>query len=56
MNDSAIFLELKRNVKNYHDASLKRDYMDAFDIAQEIVDIAIELEMAASEILHNDGH
>lgn len=42
---SEVFLAIKQKLKDYHNATLKNDFDKATDIAIELADLTIQLEV-----------
>lgn len=48
-----IYQELKHTLKDYHEATLKRDWDKAYDLSITLVDLSHDLETAAQKMLYD---
>lgn len=48
-----IYQELKHTLKDYHEATLKRDWDNAYDLSITLVDLSHDLETAAQKMLYD---
>ena len=48
-----IYTELKHTLKEYHEATLKRDWDKAYDLSITLVDLSHDLEDAAQRMLYD---
>ena len=48
-----IYQELKNTLKDYHEATLKRDWDKAYDLSITLVDLSHDLEDAAQRMLYD---
>ena len=48
-----IYQELKHALKDYHEATLKRDWDKAYDLSITLVDLSHDLETAAQKMLYD---
>ena len=46
-------LELKRTIRQYEDATLKKDWDGAYEISIEMVDLSQQLEDIAQQMAHD---
>jgi hypothetical protein len=47
-----IYLELKHTLRDFHDATLHKDWDKAYDLSITLVDLSHELEDAAQRMLY----
>lgn len=50
---SEIFLELKHTLRDYHEATLKKDWDKAYDLSITLVDLSHDLEEASQKMLYD---
>lgn len=50
---SEIFLELKHTLRDFHEATLVKDWDKAYDLSITLVDLSHELESAAQRMLYD---
>jgi hypothetical protein len=51
---SETLLEIKRTVKQYEEATLKRKWDDAYDLSITLVDLSQQLEDIAQRMAHDE--
>lgn len=48
-----VFLELKHTLRDYHEATLKKDWDKAYDLSITLVDLSQQLENIAQQMAHD---